>query len=278
MPSYNQAMFLDETLDSVFLQTEKSWECLIIDDGSTDETAAVAHKWVIKDDRFKYFKKDNGGLSSARNYGLKLAQGTYIQLLDSDDLLMPTKFEKQLVNLNNTDICICDYRPFDNETNQDVVHRYLTPFVSPNNLVNSVILNWESKLSIPCHTALFRNDILLDNALNFDESLDNHEDWVFWVKYFYYSQKVSFNREILAEYRIHPYSMTQDYFKMKNGFLQAIRLLEEFFKNNKQPEYARVLLKKRREILRRGREPLLIKYPKRLYRKIISKYKNVKGN
>ena len=75
IPCYNQGQFLDETLASVVNQTYTDWECLIVNDGSVDNTAEIALNWVAKDNRFQYFLKKNGGVSSARNYGIEKAKG-----------------------------------------------------------------------------------------------------------------------------------------------------------------------------------------------------------
>lgn len=85
VPCYNQADFLSESLESVRQQTYESWECIIINDGSTDTTEAVAKDWVQKDKRFKLISIPNGGLANARNTGIKEATGTYILPLDADD-------------------------------------------------------------------------------------------------------------------------------------------------------------------------------------------------
>lgn len=85
VPCYNQAQYLDECLQSVLDQTYATWECIIVNDGSPDNTNEVLQKWLRKDARFKYLEKENGGLSSARNYGIDSAQGTWILPLDADD-------------------------------------------------------------------------------------------------------------------------------------------------------------------------------------------------
>ena len=77
VPCYNQVQYLDECLQSVLDQTYTNWECLIIDDGSPDNTEDLAKIWVEKDERFHYFKKENGGVSSARNFGIEKAKGGY---------------------------------------------------------------------------------------------------------------------------------------------------------------------------------------------------------
>jgi glycosyltransferase involved in cell wall biosynthesis len=92
VPCYNQALYLSEALQSILEQTYTNWECIIVNDGSTDNTEIVATEWMLKDGRFKYLKKENGGLSSARNYGIKNTNGDYILTLDADD-----KFEKTFI-------------------------------------------------------------------------------------------------------------------------------------------------------------------------------------
>lgn len=85
VPCYNQAKYLDEALQSVWGQTYPNWECIIVNDGSPDNTEEIAKQWVKKDKRFIYLYKENGGLSSARNAGIVIANGEYILPLDADD-------------------------------------------------------------------------------------------------------------------------------------------------------------------------------------------------
>ena len=93
---YNQEDFLEEALSSIAHQTYPNWECIIIDDGSTDASAQIAKQWQEADNRFIYFYQENKGRSAARNVGISKASGSYIQLLDGDDTLQPTKFEESI--------------------------------------------------------------------------------------------------------------------------------------------------------------------------------------
>lgn len=85
VPCYNQAQYLDEALQSVLDQTHQNWECIVINDGSPDNTEEIAKKWVVKDTRFYYFFQENRGVSSARNLGINHAVGEFILPLDADD-------------------------------------------------------------------------------------------------------------------------------------------------------------------------------------------------
>ncbi|HJU48612.1 MAG TPA: glycosyltransferase family A protein, partial [Gaiellaceae bacterium] len=93
IPCFNDAEFLGDALASLCAQTLQDWECIVVDDGSTDETAAVAAMRAGEDKRIRYLWQANSGLSAARNAGLAVCGGQYVQFLDADDMLEPRKLE-----------------------------------------------------------------------------------------------------------------------------------------------------------------------------------------
>lgn len=105
IPTYNRANLIGDTLGSVLAQTYTNWECIVVDDGSTDTTEEVLLDYLAKDKRFQYYKRPNNYLSGgngARNYGFEKSNGAYINWFDSDDLMFPDfiefKVEKALSN------------------------------------------------------------------------------------------------------------------------------------------------------------------------------------
>ena len=94
VPAYNAAPYIAETLDSALAQTWQNIEIVVVDDGSRDDTLAIAKTYESK--RVKVISQENKGASTARNRALKAAQGDFIQYLDADDLLAPDKIERQL--------------------------------------------------------------------------------------------------------------------------------------------------------------------------------------
>lgn len=94
VPIYNVKGYLYQCVESVKNQTFKDWECILVDDGSTDGCAAVCDEYAAKDSRIKVIHKKNGGLSDARNAGMKVAQGEWTYFLDSDDWLHPEAMQK----------------------------------------------------------------------------------------------------------------------------------------------------------------------------------------
>jgi glycosyltransferase involved in cell wall biosynthesis len=95
IPTYNRAHLISETLDSVLAQTYKNWECIIVDDGSNDNTDEVVSEYVKKNNRFKFYHRPDEHLpggNGARNYGFKMSKGEYVNWLD-DDLFTDSKTE-----------------------------------------------------------------------------------------------------------------------------------------------------------------------------------------
>lgn len=110
IPAYNMAPWINETLYSVLQQTFEDWECLIIDDGSTDNTVTEAN--ALADPRIKIFSQTNKGVSAARNCGLELAQGQYIAFLDADDIWAPRALELMCAALDACPECVLAWADF----------------------------------------------------------------------------------------------------------------------------------------------------------------------
>lgn len=110
VPCYNVSKIVNKCFDSLVNQTYKNIEILFVDDGSKDNTKDVLKELIKNDDRCFYYHKKNGGLSSARNHGLKYIKGKYVCFIDSDDYVTEDYVEKLYNNIieNNTKISICD--------------------------------------------------------------------------------------------------------------------------------------------------------------------------
>ncbi|PZF72395.1 glycosyltransferase family 2 protein [Taibaiella soli] len=185
IPAYNAAPFLQTTIHSVMAQTYTAWECIVVDDGSTDDTAKIAVEFVNSDSRIKYFHKENGGLSSARNFGLEKSTGVYVQFLDADDILFPEKLEKMVMAyaiLDKKDVLFCDYiygladDPYQKcETEHKLFRDYGKEGLGFD--FKKIYKYWDVKITIPVHCFLFPADAIKGHR--FDESLKSKEDWDF---------------------------------------------------------------------------------------------------
>jgi glycosyltransferase involved in cell wall biosynthesis len=189
VPCFNYGHLLGETLDSVRNQSLEGWECIIVDDGSTDETSAVAGSYAAQDARFSCLRQENRGLSAARNSGLRKARGELIQLLDADDLLEAEKLKAHarfLAQHAEYDLVYGAMRYFTGEgparrlaRGQHGVDREwmtLWPDTSQGMMLALIRGN-----QFPVSAALFRKSLLVEVGY-FDETLASHEDWEFWLR------------------------------------------------------------------------------------------------
>ncbi len=112
VPVYNVEKYLEKCINSLIKQTLQDIEIIFIDDGSTDNSKKIIDKYMLNySERIKYLYKENGGLSSARNYGIPYAKGEYIAFLDSDDYIEPTMYEEMynVAKKENSDMVECDF-------------------------------------------------------------------------------------------------------------------------------------------------------------------------
>ena len=117
IPLYNKSQWISQTLMSVANQTYKNWECIIVDDGSSDESLEIVKKFALENKgEWRIFSQSNSGQAVARNFGISLARGKYIALLDADDLWLSSKLTKQIDYLEkheDVDIIFCSYVIFE---------------------------------------------------------------------------------------------------------------------------------------------------------------------
>lgn len=234
IPTYNYGKYLNETLKSIMDQSYNNWECIVIDDGSTDNTKEIVNNFILKDNRFKYIYQINKGVSHTRNVGIKEAKGEFIQFLDGDDLLQINKIKSQIEIFETNpgvDIVYNEVRFFDNE-NIDLLRA---------SLKGNKKDNWMPKLSAKGNEVISQlssiNFIVMNSPLlkrsvfgkvgYFDESMKALEDWDFWMRcalancYFYFNETKIEN--VFALVRAHHGSLSTQSKLMNNGhfvFLQ----------------------------------------------------------
>jgi len=246
VPCYNQAKYLDEALQSVMDQNYQDWECVIVNDGSSDHTEAIAQKWIANDTRFKYVYKENGGLSSARNAGLKVIKGDYIQFLDADDILDVNKLELSLAECekvinSKSKVVISNFRMFTTDKNSstnpfcELKQEYFT--------FKELLFGWDYEFSIPIHCGFFQKSLL--DGFKFPEELKAKEDWIMWLSIFKREPYVFFIDSTLTFYRIHEYNMTKDLKLMEANSLRVIKCIREVVSEKYFIDYLCFVLEKK---------------------------------
>jgi glycosyltransferase involved in cell wall biosynthesis len=196
VPCYNQAQYLPEALDTVLAQTYSFWECIIVNDGSPDNTEEIAKQYCEKDKRFHYVSKENGGLSSARNAGIKNSTGEFILPLDSDDLISPEYIEKATEHFHlypDTKLVYCKAELFGLENGEWGLPEY-----------NYADLLFENMIF--CSAIYKRKDYKNTGGYN-ENMLHGLEDWDFWLSLIDETDIVYCLPELYFHYRIRHQSM-----------------------------------------------------------------------
>ena len=206
-PCYNGARFLADTIESVLGQTYAHWEMIIVDDGSTDETPAIAEGYANRDGRVRLIRQRNAGTAHARNTAMKQAQGRYIALLDADDLWEPDFLEKQLAFMNQTGvICVCSaYRHID-EYGREIQHPTKPlPRITPKDMR---VMN-----RIGCLTGLY--DAKKHGKVYLHEELRSiRDDYAYWYDVVCLEGEARGNPQVLARYRVQTASTTGNKLKL----------------------------------------------------------------
>lgn len=237
IPYRNHGAYLPVAVASVQAQDYPSWECIIVDDGSAPDSADVATGLAARDERIRVHRQPPRGLSAARNAGLHLARGEYIQFLDADDVIAPRKFSVQLAALAGASrpaVAYCDYSLMMAGNGPTRPARYLSPRLAGARPVVDLAARWESDLTIPAHCFLFDRQLFSRGAVRFDETLPSHEDWDCWMEIFRAEPAVRYLDTKLATYVIRPDSICSDRSRMRRGFLKALRKQREHSRDDAQ--------------------------------------------
>lgn len=216
VPSFNYGHFLAQTLASLQAQTHTGWECIVVDDGSTDNTWEVALAHARRDPRIKYVRRPNGGLPAARNSGLRVAAGEFVQFLDADDALEPRKLEAQVAYLEHSPhvgIVYGDVRYFDSETGAQRRGLFSDePWMPETAGPGERVLRELIRANIMVVNAPLVRRAVVEQIGLFDESLTSLEDWEYWIRcaaagvWFEYWPEAG----TLSLVRVHRGSMSQD--------------------------------------------------------------------
>lgn len=205
IPTFNRAHLIGPTLDSITDQTYQNLECIVVDDGSTDNTPEVMADYVKRDSRIQYHHRPpehKPGGNGARNYGFKISKGKFIMWFDSDDLMMPEKIQLQLETIlkNNIDFSISAFRDFTDEILK-------TKYKHQRNLNQELNLSNFIKNKIFFGTVdMLANRKSIGNIL-FDEKYKTGQEFSFFCEYLSRKPKGIYIDKVLTSRRIHENSL-----------------------------------------------------------------------
>lgn len=190
VPIYNSENYLHRCIDSILIQSYTNFELLLIDDGSKDNSGCICEEYALKDSRVRVFHKENGGVSSARNLGLDNVNGEWVTFVDSDDWISEDYFSF-FCNSCLSDLVVCDYK-----TNNRSCSVIRCDQINTVEGVKEHLNKYLSDVIYRCPWGkFFRNIIIKQNKLRFDERLTFAEDSLFVINYLLYVKSISFYHE-----------------------------------------------------------------------------------
>ena len=189
VPCYNQGKFLSEALDSVLAQTLQEWECIVVDDGSTDNSSDIAKAYCTKDNRIRYVYQENAGPSAARNKGVSLTSAPLVFFLDGDNVILSELLGLGVEHMEKHTDCILYYTKGEYFGSRH--GEFILNYTSYRDLL---VAN-----SIDCLCIVRRTDF--ERVGGFDEGLFGYEDWEFFIRLLYHNDTIYKEPQILFKYR-----------------------------------------------------------------------------
>lgn len=228
VPIYNVEKYLNRCVDSILNQTFADFECILIDDGSPDNCGKICDEYAEKDKRIRVIHKENGGLSDARNAGIKVAQGEYLSFIDSDDWIHPQMLEILYNGITKNDVLVsvCAYerveteKPFKNIKNPEYEILKGMDFFTEDNV--TAVVAW-NKLY---HKSLF-------DSIRYPVG-KIHEDEFTTYKILYKAGNIAFCSEKMYMYFVNNTGITKGVYSLKQlNEIEAISEQLKFFKDKR---------------------------------------------
>lgn len=216
IPAYNRAEFIAGTLESIAAQTYRQWECIVVDDGSTDDTPTIIQKFASGDSRFRFFHRPGNlpkGANACRNFGFLQSRGAFVNWFDSDDLMYPDFIEKKVESLlsSNADGVISKRAMF-RELNPAVISYESRTTLSENLLEDFLTL----KVTWYLQDVMWKREFLSGKTL-FDEALRAGQDREFHSRMLLFSPHLTLVDAYLTLYRMHEKNITTSLSRDKQG-------------------------------------------------------------
>jgi glycosyltransferase involved in cell wall biosynthesis len=268
IPSYNYARFLGQTIASLQAQSWAHWEAIIVDDGSTDDTEAVAAQLLGEDSRIVYVRQPNGGTSAAKNTGIRHARGEYLLFLDADDLLTANKLAAHIEHFQNSPHVDISYSRFRYFLDGDE-SRLFTKLDLSSEQEWAVAIDGRYDVALPVflrgnnmaiHAAMVRKS-LVDRVGDFDTEMRALEDWDYWLRCILRGAHLAFldDPQVLALTRVHKGSATHrlDFSDYKRRVYEKVRQEALGLRGEGDERLQSVLDKELQRLARRERKRLL---------------------
>jgi glycosyltransferase involved in cell wall biosynthesis len=224
IPAYDVAKFIGEALNSAFAQSFKDYEVIVVNDGSPD-TPELERTLAPYMPRIVYVKQENGGVSAARNAGIKAARGSLIAFLDGDDVWLPHYLEVQVKRIQadpSIDVLYPNVMMFGDSSSEDG-EEFMTICPSNGEVTFEGLVRQECNVS---NCSIARKETIVRAGM-FDESLRSVEDFDLWLRVIKGGGRIAYHRDVLARYRRRHGSLTADPIWLSEHILAVLRKVKE---------------------------------------------------
>lgn len=242
IPIYNAQNYIEKCLVSIENQIDSGYEVIMVDDGSTDDSAKICKYFSKKYKEYKYYYQQNSGVSSARNNGIKKSNGEYIMFIDADDKIKKNCLSKCRTLINDNDI---DIIKFLYEMNSKILKRKIKCDIFQNHLIqkdnfkDSIYKElFKRDIFCSCWGALIKKSLIIDNDIYFNEQLRFGEDFEFFTNCIKHSSNIYLLNDNLYIYKININSSTQKFENKKNikfilDGIMSLQMIEDNLNLNK---------------------------------------------
>ncbi len=279
VPVYNTEKYLVRAIESILGQTYTNIEIILVNDGSTDHSGEICEEYAIRDSRVKVFHQKNSGVSATRNFGLKVAQGDYIQFVDSDDEIISYMIETLIeeVITQKCDVVICGYSVIGREKK---VSSKASLYKRDEFLFLGYIDQNISQLILSSCNMLFKSSLINCNKLKFNSSYIMGEDGLFTLEYLLKCRNIYVINETLYNYYIYDSTerisavsyFTPDVYELK---MEYFKKLYHGIKDNINSKEKIILMQRFYDQLIAGLVRLGAYYQHFSYKEILSRLSNV---
>lgn len=258
IPVYNLEGYIAKCIDSIVNQSYKNIEIIIIDDGSTDKSPEIIKIYENKDRRIQYYFQDNKGPGSARNIGIKKAQGSWITFVDGDDTVSPKFIEKLYfaTTKHNCDMALCNFIMENDKPNNE---KPIVKILNSKDEIAEIMLKdmWKYKIcTFMSFGKLMKTEIIKRNNIKFPENINNAEDLIFSIDYWSEISSGIYLKECLYTHSPRKNSLSRSKIKVRDVIqgrkIFDKKILDYFYKSNlieKFPQVKRLKFQSKKIIL-----------------------------
>lgn len=254
IPTYNRAHIITETLETIIAQEYSNWECIIVDDGSTDETEKLMSNWTDRDSRFKFYIRPNSlqkGPSSCRNFGFSKSIGEFVQFFDSDDLYKPKALEVLVSKFTDRiDAVVAKIELMEMETSRVLKENQIKS-------VNIIEDHFFGNISFYVCGPMWTRSFLENQPFLFNERLSNGDDWDFNLRMLYSYPRLVLLDSTYVSNRVHSRSLSKERNRLNieelKSYFNALRYHQQAirgFSNSEPIQFENFVINKHLSFLR----------------------------